>query len=91
MIPPETEIIRQASKSKVLETVVKQLRSPMLFLVVMSLIILFGAHWWTSSLDVISRTISFWLWFAVTTGITIYGIYILIVDARIRIATQTIE
>lgn len=74
------------ANSEVATTVAKKLWPTMLFLVVMSIIALLGAKWWSSSLDKISITISYWMWFIAMMTITGYGLYVFVLDARIQIA-----
>lgn len=81
----DPSLVKAASPS--VNTIAKQLWPTMLFLVVMSLITLFGSYWWTSSLgDKTSAIIAFWLWFVSNTVVTGYGVHAFITDTRIHAA-----
>ncbi|MCI4126965.1 hypothetical protein [Bacillus haynesii] len=80
---PETEAVNAISKNKTFLIVVEKLTSPMAFSVLMSFITLLGAKWWASSLDTISYTIAFWIWFLVVILVNFIGLYLLINDAKI--------
>jgi len=80
------------ASSPTVTTIAKQLWPTMLFLVVMSLITLFGSYWWTSSIgDKTSAIIAFWMWFISNTVVTGYGVYAFITDTRIQAAKQGIS
>ena len=80
----EPKAVAALADSKVATTVAKQLWSTMLFLVVMSLISLFGTKWLSSSIDPISMIISYWMWFIAMIIITGFGLYAFVLDARIQ-------
>lgn len=84
----DSQTITALANSEVASTVAKKLWPTMLFLVVMSIIALLGAKWWSSSLDPISITISYWMWFIAMMTITAYGLYVFVLDARIQIANS---
>ncbi|WP_058307856.1 hypothetical protein [Gracilibacillus massiliensis] len=79
------DLADKAANSKVAETIAKQLWLSMLFLVVMSLIVLFGAKWWSSSLE--SQFLvysSYLLWFIAMMVITGFKVFILFIDAKMQ-------
>lgn len=81
-----TSIIKDFSDSKVAQTIAIQLWPTMLFLVVMSIVSLVGAKWWTSDLDnQLHLAISFWAWFIAMLIITGFGVYVFFLDARIQL------
>lgn len=51
------------ANSKLVKSIVKKLPPRMLFLMTMSLFTFFGGYWWSKTLDPISITISYWIWF----------------------------
>lgn len=71
--------------------IAKALWPTMLFIVVMSLLILWGAHWWTSSLSKVNSTISFWIWFLCSIGAMIYGVWAFIKDTSIRLERTKVK
>lgn len=87
----EPSAVRAIANSQVGTTVAKQLWPTMLFLVCMSLISLFGGKWWSSSLDPVSITLSYWLWFAAMLIITAYGVFVFFLDARINLTRSQPE
>lgn len=85
----DPQLTNNVLNSKAATTIAKRLWPTMLFLVVMSLISLFGAQWWTSKLDKINMTIAFWFWFVSITAMVGFGIYAFFLDARIQFAQET--
>lgn len=83
----DPELVKSALESPTINTVAKQLWPTMLFLVVMSLISLFGAHWWTNGSPT-NSLIAFWFWFVSNTVVTGFGIHALFLDARIHAAAK---
>lgn len=73
------------ANSEAASTLVKKLWPTMLFIIIMSLITLFGGHYWSKDLDIISITISYWLWFIAVITITGFASYAFILDTGIQL------
>lgn len=83
-LPPETMSAVTSAASKPATVVAQRLWPTMLFLVVMTLIALFGGRWWTNSIGIPwIGEVSYFIWFAGVIVVLLYGVWAFSVDIRI--------
>ncbi|SEU04012.1 hypothetical protein SAMN05421676_11578 [Salinibacillus kushneri] len=86
----EPNTVKSLSNSQLGVTVAKQLWPSMLFLVVMSVIALFGIHFVSANIEnQLHLVFSFWLWFIAMLTITGFGVYVFVLDARIHLQSHS--
>lgn len=80
-------LTEEVMNSPTTQTIAKRLWPTMLFIVVMSIISSSGLYIFKGVLNQTSITFAFLSWYAAMLGITVFGAYLLLLDARVKFHT----